>query len=270
MKNYIIILVLHVFTFSKAEIKVKVYTEKTAEGFSIFVDNNEHCPVSIKLDFVTENLMIEGGNNKTYLVNSLKKKQLITKLNIISKTKKYSYSYNFLTNYGDVNLVNYDKNFEYNLPFNRSEQYKITQGYNGKLSHKNENALDFLMPIGTEIHAMREGVVIDVVDHNSLNCAQEECKKYNNYITVYHPDGTFASYVHIKNKGSVVKVGEKIIENQLIGYSGNVGWSTGPHLHIVIFKMKMNNRETLKTLFKIDDGKQSIYLQDKMTYNKNY
>lgn len=270
MKIYLLIILLIVGSICKANINVKLYYEKTENGFSIYADNNEYCPISIKVDFETSNMNIEGGNNKIYVLETLVKKQLIKKLTPTLKNKPYNFSYKFVVNYGNVNLVNYDDKFEYNLPFNKLSQYKVSQGYNGKISHFNENSIDFMMPIGTEFNAVREGIVVAVVDNNNINCAKEECQKYNNYILIYHSDGTFASYVHLKQNGSKVKIGDKIKENQLLGYSGNVGWSKGPHLHITIFKLKMNERETLKTLFKIDDGKTSVYLQEKEFYFKNY
>ena len=126
------------------------------------------------------------------------------------------------------------------------------------------------MPIGTELMAVREGVVVKVIDKNSKNCGKEECKKYNNLIIIYHPDGTFAEYTHIKQNGSKVKVGDKVSKGQLIGYSGNIGWSTGPHLHLVVFNQNLKNRKTLKTKFKIGDGSIIEYLAEKEEYSRNY
>lgn len=126
------------------------------------------------------------------------------------------------------------------------------------------------MPVGTKITAVRDGVIIKVVENNDRNCAQEECKKYNNSILIYHPDGTFAEYAHIKYNGSLVKVGDKIAQNQILGYSGNVGWSTGPHLHLAIFLQGINKRKTLKTKFKTDNGKAAEFLEEGADYSKNY
>jgi murein DD-endopeptidase MepM/ murein hydrolase activator NlpD len=80
-----------------------------------------------------------------------------------------------LTNYGNHNDNEYDENYEYNLPFQISSKFKLYQGYNGTFSHTNQNALDFTMPIGTEITAIREGIVIRVTDKNNKNCEKEEC-----------------------------------------------------------------------------------------------
>ena len=83
-------------------------------------------------------------------------------------------------------------------------------------------------------------------------------------------DGTFSEYSHLKKQGALVKVGDAIQKNQLIGYSGNVGWSTGAHLHLVIFKQQIDKRITLKTKFLTGDGKKPEFLQEKKSYTKNY
>ncbi len=270
MKNYILLIFVLIASLCQAEHNVKLYYEQIENGYNIYADNNEFCPVSIKIDFTVKNLNIEGGNNTVYIVNAKEKKQLLTTLKVSKTGKAYKFSYTYLTNYGENNNKTYDKDYVYNLPFNTSNEFKVYQGYNGAFSHKNEFALDFTMPVGTEIMAIREGIVIKVIEKNNRNCGKKECEKFNNFIIIYHPDGTFAEYTHIKKNGSEVKVGDKVSKGQRIGYSGNVGWSTGPHLHLVIFNQNLNGRETLKTKFKTGDGNNIEYLVEKKDYSRQY
>lgn len=270
MKNYLLIAFLLIASFCEAKHKIKVYYEKIENGYNIYADNNEFCSVSIKINFNVKNLNIDGGNNKVYVVKAKKKKQLLTSLKVSKNGKAYKLSYKSWTNYGIHNNKDYDKDYVYDLPYKTSNKFKVYQGYNGSFSHQNENSLDFTMPVGTEIMSIREGIVIEVVDKNNKNCGREECKKYNNLIKIYHPDGTFAQYVHIKQNGSKVKVGDKVSKGQLIGYSGNVGWSTGPHLHLVVYNQNIDDRITLKTKFKTGDGNTVEYLVEKEEYFKNY
>jgi len=270
IKFYALLVIVLITSVCQAGHNVKIYYEQTENGYNIYADNEEFCPVSIKIDFTTQNMNVDGGNNKIYSVDALKKKQLLAKLVVSKKGKAYKFSYSSMINYGIHNIENYDIDYAYNLPFESSSSFNVNQGYNGNFSHQNENSLDFTMPVGTKIMAIREGTVIKVVEENSKSCGKEECQKFNNLIIIYHPDGTFAEYTHIKQNGSLIKVGDKIIKGQEIGYSGNVGWSTGPHLHLVVFLQNLNERITLETKFKINSGDKLEVLVEKNDYVRNY
>lgn len=190
---------------SKAEETVKVYFEEVENGYNIYADNQEFCSVSLKVDFKNTNLEVAGGNHNIYLVEPLSEKQLLTKLTVSKKGRAYRLSFQSMTTLGDRKKETYDKDYVYNLPFTNSNSFEVYQGNNGNFSHRNTNALDFTMPVGTELAAIREGTVIKVVQKNNKHSAKKECQKYNNYIIVQHPDGSFAKYTHIKKKGSIVK-----------------------------------------------------------------
>jgi len=269
MKSILLFLVLALSVNSFSQIKLNVYNEKTENGFKILADNNEFCPVSVKLELDLKNLSSSNGNNKIYIIPSNTKGFLITNLQIIASQTPYSFKTKTNSNYGDINQTNY-VDYNYSLPFQTGSSFSVFQGYNGNLSHQNENSLDFTMPLGTEISAAREGTVIKVVVKNNIHCADKKCAEYNNYVLVYHNDGTFSKYVHLKLNGAVVKEGDVIKENDLIGYSGNVGWSTGPHLHFMAYFQRLDKVETIKTKFKINEGKESQILLEKNAYLKNY
>ena len=126
------------------------------------------------------------------------------------------------------------------------------------------------MPIGTPILAAREGMVIDVVDINTKRCDSLDCAKFNNYVKIYHPDGSIAEYHHIKFKSALVKKGDSIAKGQAIALSGNVGFSSTPHLHFQVHKDDMNKRQTLDTKFLIKKGESLEILKKGKTYKKEY
>ena len=269
MKSIVSVLFL-IFSISCfSQIKKNVYHEKTEKGYNVLADNDEFCPISIKIDFELTNLSSSNGNHKIFVVPAKTKGFLITSMELIKPNVRAEFKIKSLSNYGDSNLTE-PAVYNYSLPFQKGNSFSIFQGYNGSFSHQNENSLDFTMPIGTSILAAREGIVVKVVENNNQNCADRSCAAFNNYILLYHNDGTFSRYVHLKQNGAVVEEGDIVKENDLIGYSGNVGWSNGPHLHFMVFIQRIDKEETVKTKFKINDGKESAYLIEKATYTRNY
>jgi hypothetical protein len=84
-------------------------------------------------------------------------------------------------------------------------------------------------------------------------------------IIVFHNDGTFSQYAHFKKDGIVVKEGDTLKKGQLIGYSGNTGQSTEPHLHFVVYKPTHNGLESIP--FKLDSIPSSRYQTGKYASN---
>lgn len=122
----------------------------------------------------------------------------------------------------------------YLLPWRGGSTRLCVQGNCGVVSHFkgawDQFSFDFAMPVGTPVLAARAGVVVDVdVSHHG-----QGKNKPANVIDVRHDDGTTGSYVHLKQHGSLVKVGDRVRQGQPIGLSGNVGPSLLPHLHFMV------------------------------------
>lgn len=248
---------------------VQVYREFVDGKTIVYADNNEFCPVSVVIR--TELVNMKSSLKKAFvLVPAQTKKFVVTELTVIDKTKKVSFKYQSSFFLGDIDLRKYDINYPYDLPYNKGEEYIIGQGYNGKISHQNEFALDFIMPIGTEILTSRDGIVVDVQDKNAGNCMKKECAENNNFVVIYHEDGTFAEYTHIDTNSALVKKGDTIKKGEKIALSGNVGWSSGPHLHFFTFVPDIEKgRISIKSKFKTTSTKLE-FLEEKKSYLKEY
>jgi murein DD-endopeptidase MepM/ murein hydrolase activator NlpD len=114
----------------------------------------------------------------------------------------------------------------------------LSQGINGT-THRGRMAYayDLATSIGTPVYAMRAGRVIGVQDkYPDTGGGPDRISKFN-YVMVEHDAGYRSAYVHLQQgfRSTVqIKAGDRVEKGQLIGYSGNSGWSTGPHLHIEI------------------------------------
>lgn len=87
---------------------------------------------------------------------------------------------------------------------------------------RSHGGLDLDAPIGTEIYAVKAGVVE----------LAEWVEGYGWLIVIDHGDGIETYYAHMRyDSPFAVKVGEAVSRGQLIGFVGDTGWSTAPHLH---------------------------------------
>lgn len=244
---------------------VEISKEKVGKTYQIYARNTNPCPVSVLFTFESNNTC--GIPSQRILVEANAQKQLL--FTIAACNPKNAFKFNYRFNYwlGDTELSQYDKSFVYMLPFPEGTSYKVMQGYFGEYSHQNEHSIDFEMPEGSKIVAMRAGVVVLVKQDSNRGGGSKSFANDGNYVLIYHEDGTFASYFHLKKDGSVVQEGEKVQQGQLIGYSGNTGWSSSPHLHISIFsfKPKLNEKNmlTYSSFFMVGKNPRTILEKDK-------
>lgn len=127
-----------------------------------------------------------------------------------------------------------DTSYVYALPFEENKKIFLVQGYETFLSHKGIKALDFKVRNGTKICAAREGVVIAMRDDSEKRGLKSTNLSDGNFITIEHADGTIANYWHLKKNGVLVNLGDSLERGQLIGLSGNTGYSAFPHLHFEV------------------------------------
>ena len=250
--------------------KVRLYSVKSNNKTVLYAENLEVCPVSVVVTLQLNNMVsLNGFNTASYVIPNNTTQFKLTELRAFKRGSN-SYTYTYKKYYGDIFLHINEDAYDYDLPFKKGLGFKISQGYNGNFSHKNENALDFDMPTGTDVLAAREGIVVAIVDTNFGACLSEACKKKANYILIQHSDVTFGYYAHIQYHGAKVTVGATVNKGDIIASSGNTGYTAGPHLHFMCFLPRENGRESLATKFRINNGNNSMYLQEGQFYKRRY
>ena len=113
---------------------------------------------------------------------------------------------------------------------------RLSSGY-GKRMHpvlgysKMHRGLDFAAPTGTPIMAAGSGIV----EYSGWNGS------YGKYIRIRHNSTYKTAYAHMSRIQRGISPGVRVKQGQTIGYIGNTGRSTGPHLH---YEILVNNRKT--------------------------
>jgi len=112
----------------------------------------------------------------------------------------------------------------------------LTQGYGytdfARFSYKSQfhNGIDLGIPIGTPLFSSGEGEIVAVGNQDNY-CYRGA---YGRFIVVKHSNGKITSlYAHLSKY--IVSPGQTVKKGELIGYTGNSGYSTGPHLHFTTY-----------------------------------
>ena len=106
--------------------------------------------------------------------------------------------------------------------FGEITRYKGRLLYNGKP----HNGMDLGVPIGSPIFSVYDGTVTAVGNNGRY--------QYGKYVLVHHDNNLATLYAHL-SRNDVVRVGDRVTQGQLIGRSGNTGYSFGAHLHLGLY-----------------------------------
>lgn len=107
----------------------------------------------------------------------------------------------------------------FNGPVNISQEYGVPNPGTRKGYH---TGVDYSMGVGSEVVAPTNGVIVRNGDGTAISDGR------GFFIVLKGDDGIFHQLFHLREMGS--KSG-RVAEGEIIGYSGNTGRTTGPHLH---------------------------------------
>jgi murein DD-endopeptidase MepM/ murein hydrolase activator NlpD len=132
---------------------------------------------------------------------------------------------------------------------------KNAQVYNGA----GHNGLDFSASIGTRIMSAASGVVQDTGNTDSA-CPGAS---YGKWVLVRHNNGLSTLYAHLSTIS--VSPGQAVGKGDIVGLSGNTGYSTGPHLHFTLYASKAvtvvsRQSKACGTMMKLPVSPQNGYL----------
>ena len=246
---------------------IEVYAANGAKGSTILVaKNTSPFPYVVDLYYLRlKNMLADPESQFQAAVPA--GKQVVMATLTPKGPGKTGWDFKFRYFLGDPTHCVPEPEFPYRLPFKKGLACLVSQGYLGPISHQNTFAIDFLMEEGTPIMAAREGIVAEVKEDSNWGCPSADCARDGNYILIMHRDGTFAGYWHLQYKGVSVKVGERVSAGQVIGTSGNTGWTSGPHLHFEVFCPTIEGKQTIQTLFNTQRGINTQLEQGKLYWH---
>lgn len=110
-----------------------------------------------------------------------------------------------------------------------TQKFGKTVGAERLYKSGSHNGVDFRASIGTRVKNVLSGVVVGTGNTD----LSKGCYSFGKWVMVRHSNGLSTIYGHL----SVISVvnGQNLNTGDVIGYSGNTGYSTGPHLHISVY-----------------------------------
>jgi murein DD-endopeptidase MepM/ murein hydrolase activator NlpD len=113
---------------------------------------------------------------------------------------------------------------------------RVTSGFSLARFHpflqtwRAHKGVDFAAPIGTQVRAAGDGTV-------ALAGRQTG---YGNVVVLQHAGAYSTLYAHLSRFAPGLKPGARVQQGDVIGYVGETGWATGPHLH---YEFRVNNAQ---------------------------
>lgn len=165
---------------------------------------------------------------------------------IINPGPVSSGEFNFSVQKLDVSVGSVAGDLQLRLPFPDGTEYQVTQGYASGI----HEGIDFDLPLGTPVVAVCRGKVIDAdtfTDNDSnipLCDSLTPRQKAGTFVKLEHQGLTlvwYSSYQHLSKR--MLNIGDEVEAGKVVGYSGNTGCSSGPHLH---FEMRNNQNKGVR------------------------
>ncbi len=136
-------------------------------------------------------------------------------------------------------------------PMRKSNYFRISDYFGTRFhpvfgEYKEHTGIDYAALPGTPVYASGGGVVAATGWDNG----------YGLRVLINHGYGYTTIYAHLQR--IVVHVGDSIKRGKLLGFVGNTGVSTGPHLH---YEVRLNNKPVNPIRYYIDDIPDDEYNQ---------
>jgi len=127
----------------------------------------------------------------------------------------------------------------FELPFEARGTFRVLQGPGGSFSHQGEQyqAVDFELPEGTPVQAIRGGKILRVVQSFDRGGPSSEFADQANRVLIEHTDGTIAEYFHLAKNSARVREKDVVKTGEVLALSGMSGFCTEPHLHLRVYSM---------------------------------
>ncbi|MFZ2038785.1 MAG: peptidoglycan DD-metalloendopeptidase family protein [Minisyncoccia bacterium] len=139
-----------------------------------------------------------------------------------------------------------------------TQKFGITADSGRLYKSGSHNGVDFGATVGTPVKSAGNGVVEGIGDTDTV-CPGAS---FGKWVFIRYDNGLASTYAHF----SLIKVkkGQRVKTGEVVGYSGNTGYSTGPHLHMTVYASQGVKISTIKST--VCGGTYTVPLADPKAY----
>lgn len=227
----------------------KVVSENFGNFHRILAVNNGPAPIAAKIEVTMEGNAATDRQWPAYVTVSPNQSLPVGRI-LRAKSNGQGYGFKTTSSYriGDLN-AQHALDATYRLPFADGLSFRIEQAPYGPITThttpESAQAVDITMPEGTLVLAARAGTVVDVESSHSESGKLEHLRNRANGVVVAHDDGTMGRYGHFTPGRQLVKPSQRVQAGTPLGYSGNTGFSSGPHLHFAVTRVVITHSGAL-------------------------
>ena len=237
--NLFLFLMLPVLAAAQSDRVVKVSYERSSKGeVTFYAETDSHTPYTVSLSFsrLTNTTYPEGTVHEA--LAHFGKTRLLT-LRPAVENASIGFSYRYTYRKGNYRLKA-DTNFIYLFPLAEGKTVRVNRmialdNFLGKEGQKRVTGLGFRTTVGETIFAARGGEVTEVNDNSASTSESTAFQATENYVEVFHKDGTFARYKLFQDGGIFVSPGEDVIPGQPLGIIGGENYEQGSHLRFNVY-----------------------------------
>ena len=216
---------------AQARYPVSVDSIKEGNAHRIVARNDGRAPIQLSFTLADSANLSSTRTWPFTIVLAPGQMDEVARVHAADTRQGYKFSYRYAVLLGDPR-ARPDLGARYRLPFENGRSFPVSQAPGGPVithvDRETANAIDIVMPEGTPIVAARAGIAIEIHEKSETRA---DLAGRGNFVRIFHDDGTWADYAHLARAAPGLALNAHVAEGAVIGYSGNTGQSSGPHLH---------------------------------------